>query len=441
MKEASDKTAVLGFGITGRAVVSALLSRQMKVCVIDEYPTESSKREVLESGAEVIDTTVNDFVLSKALEDCSQIVLSPGVRDSHQIFGLAKDLGIPILDEFDLAQEWDDRPCTAITGTNGKTTVVSLVVAMLNESGIKTKSAGNTETPLVEAIEDSSIERFVLESSSFRLAHTENFSASPAAWLNFAPDHLDIHDDLEAYEKAKLKIWDGIKSPIEAIANLSDPVVSSHAPKGCTSFGTSTSTAKIRNDFLIFEEEKVIPVDQIRRRLPHDLENAQAAVAIAFRSGANLEACANILSEFSGLPHRMEFIGQLDGIEFINDSKATTPHATISSMKSISRATLIAGGKNKGLDLRELGSLRPRNVIAIGEASEEIQEIFQDICNVTKAESMRQAVEVSVSITKSGGVVLLSPSCSSFDWYHSYEERGEHFRSLVHEYIDEKKNG
>ncbi|CAI8377943.1 MAG: UDP-N-acetylmuramoylalanine--D-glutamate ligase [Acidimicrobiales bacterium AG-410-I20] len=438
MTISSNKTAVLGFGITGRAVVKALVSRQERVCVVDEYPTENSKKEASESGGEVVDATASNFNWESVLRDCERIVLSPGVKDSHQVFALAKDLGIPILDEFDLAREWDGRPCTAITGTNGKTTVVSLVVAMLNESGIRTEAAGNTETPFVEAIEDASIERFILESSSFRLSHSLNFSASPAAWLNFAPDHLDIHKDLDAYEKAKLKIWNGIDDPIEAIANLSDPVVAHHAPDGCTSFGTNSSTARVKDGFLVFQDKEVIQLDQIKRRLPHDLENAQAAVAITVRSGGNLQACANVLSEFSGLPHRMEFIGARDGVLFVNDSKATTPHATISSMQAVSQVTLIAGGKNKGVDLRELGDLRPQNVVAIGEASGEIEEIFQNICEVKQASTMREAVEVSVSITKSGGMVLLSPSCSSFDWYASYAERGDDFRSLVNEYISEK---
>ena len=441
MTETSGKTVVLGFGITGRAVVKALVSRHRRVCVVEERFTEKSKKEALESGAEVVDATTDDFDWDNLLKGCDQIILSPGVRDSHQVFNSAKDLGVPILDEFDLAREWDDRPCAAITGTNGKTTVVSLVVAMLNESGIRSEAAGNTEIPLVEAIEDTSIERFVLESSSFRLAHSLDFSASPAAWLNFAPDHLDIHDDLEAYEKAKLKIWDGIGDPAEAIANLSDPVVASHAPKGCTSFGTDQSNVRIKDGFLVFENEEVIQLDRIKRSLPHDLENAQAAVAVALRSGANLKACANVLSEFSGLPHRMEFIGTQNGVQFVNDSKATTPHATISSMRAVSQVTLIAGGKNKGIDLKVLRNLRPENVVAIGEASEEIQEIFQNICDVKQVSTMREALEVSVSITRSGGTILLSPSCSSFDWYSSYAERGDDFRSLVHEYIGGNQSG
>ncbi len=230
----TDKTVVLGYGVTGRAVVSALVSRQKNVRIIDENPTQNLEEAARESRVEVVDVT-EEFSWREALKDCSQIVLSPGIRDDHPIFTSARDASIPILDEFDLASRWDKRPCSAITGTNGKTTVVSLVVEILNQSGIRAEAAGNTDIPLVQAIDDPDIEHFVLESSSFRLAHSLNFSASPATWLNFAPDHLDIHRNLGSYEQAKSKIWDGISRNEEAIANLADPVVARYAPNGCTS--------------------------------------------------------------------------------------------------------------------------------------------------------------------------------------------------------------
>ena len=429
----TDKTVVLGYGVTGRAVVSALVSRQEKVRIVDENPAQDLKEVVQESGVEVVDVT-EGFSWEEVLKDCSQIVLSPGIRDDHPIFLSARDAAIPILDEFDLASRWDKRPCSAITGTNGKTTVVTLVAEILNQAGIKAEVAGNTDIPLVKAIDDPDIERFVLESSSFRLAHSLNFSASPATWLNFAPDHLDIHRNLDSYEQAKSKIWDGIFKDEDAIANLSDPVVARHAPEGCTSFGTTSSTCRVQEGFLLFREEKVIALDDVCRKFPHDLENAQAAVATAIRSGATLEACAEVLANFSGLPHRMEDLGFVKGIRFINDSKATTPHATISSMRAVSEVTLILGGQNKGLDFADFGVLKPKRVIAIGETADAINEVFQNICPVQTAKNMQEAVEQSVVMTRSGGTVLLSPGCSSFDWYNSYKERGDEFRSLVMEY-------
>ena len=429
----ADKTVVLGYGVTGRAVVSALVSRQEKVRIVDENPTQNLEEVAQESGIEVVDAT-KGFSWGEVLKDCSQIVLSPGIRDDHPIFASARDASIPILDEFDLASRWDKRPCSAITGTNGKTTVVTLVVEILNQSGIRAEAAGNTDIPLVQAIDNSDVEHFVLESSSFRLAHSLNFLASPATWLNFAPDHLDIHRNLDSYEQAKSKIWDGISRNEDAIANLSDPVVARHAPNGCTSFGTTSSTCRIQEGFLLFLEEKVIALDDVLRKFPHDLENAQAAVATAIRSGATQEACAEVLANFSGLPHRMEDLGFVEGVRFINDSKATTPHATISSMRAIPEVTLILGGQNKGLDFGDLGVLKPNGVVAIGETADQINEVFENICPVQIAKNMQEAVEKSVAMTRSGGTVLLSPGCSSFDWYNSYKERGDEFRSLVMEH-------
>ena len=436
----TEKTVVLGYGVTGRAVTSALVSRQEEVRIIDENPTQDFEEVARESGAEVIDTT-KEFSWGEVLTDCAQIVLSPGIRDDHPIFFLARNASIPILDEFDLARRWDARPCSAITGTNGKTTVVSLVVEMLNQSGVRAEAAGNTDIPLVEAIDNPDVDHFVLESSSFRLAHSLNFSATPATWLNFAPDHLDVHRDLDSYEQAKSRIWDGILTNEDAVANLSDSVVAKHAPDGCTSFGTTSSTCRLQDGFLLFCDERVIALDDIRRKFPHDLENAQAAVATAIRSGATQEACSEVLANFSGLPHRMEDLGLVKGVRFINDSKATTPHATISSMRAVSKATLIVGGQNKGLDLRDLGVLKPNGVIAIGEAKNQVNEIFQNICPVQTARNMQEAVEKSVALTESGGTVLLSPGCSSFDWYNSYRERGEDFRSSVMEYSRKVKDG
>ena len=187
----ADKTVVLGYGVTGRAVVSALVSRQEKVRIVDENPTQNLEEVARESGIEVVDVT-EGFSWGEVLKDCSQIVLSPGIGDNHPIFVSARDASIPILDEFDLASRWDKRPCSAITGTNGKTTVVTLVVEILNQSGIRAEAAGNTDIPLVQAIDDSDVEHFVLESSSFRLAHSLNFSASPATWLNFAPERIAV---------------------------------------------------------------------------------------------------------------------------------------------------------------------------------------------------------------------------------------------------------
>lgn len=426
-------TLVVGLGVTGQAVVRALQARQELVRVVDDHPTELSRETAKKLNVDYLEAPQRSQ-WAELLNSCRQVVVSPGLPDTHPVFIEAKTAQVPILDEFDLAQTWDDRPCCAVTGTNGKTTVVTLVVNMLAESGIKARAVGNTEIPLVAALEDQTIERFVLEASSFRLAHTQKFSAHPAAWLNFAPDHLDLHQDLAAYQSAKARIWEGLKEPSQAIANLADPVVAIHAPKGATSFGTSESTCRVENGWLVFEDQQVVAVNQLPRRFPHDLLNAQAALALAMRFGASASGCAEALRTFTGLPHRMQVVGEINRVTFINDSKATTPHAVMSAAEAFSDLTLLVGGRNKGVDLSPLGALTPSQVVAFGEAAKQMAAVFEKVCPVAVVGSLEEAVTQAIAVTKTPGTILLSPGGTSFDQYDSYSQRGEEFIRLVQRY-------
>ena len=177
-------------------------------------------------------------------------------------------------------------------------------------------------------------------------------------------------------------------------------------------------------------------MDDLPRRLPHDLLNAQAATALALRVGASPAGCAEALRGFGGLPHRMQLLAEVDGVRFVDDSKATTPHATASAVSALPGAVLIAGGRNKGLDLSAMGATSPRAVVAIGEAAGEIEVVFGGRCPVSTAESMADAVERARRQAGDGGTVLLSPGCSSFDWYTSYAERGDDFARIVDELFE-----
>lgn len=429
----SQHTLVVGLGITGQAVVRALQSRQESVRVVDDHPTELSRETAKKLNVDYFEAPQGNQ-WAELLNGCRQVVVSPGLPDAHPVFTQAKTSHVPILDEFDLAQAWDDRPCCAVTGTNGKTTVVTLVVNMLAESGIKACAVGNTEIPLVAALDDQTIERFVLEASSFRLAHTQKFSAHPAAWLNFAPDHLDLHQDLAAYQSAKARIWEGLKEPSQAIANLADPVVAIHTPKGATSFGTSESTCRVENGWLVFEDQQVVAVNQLPRRFPHDLANAQAALALAMRFGASVSGCEEALRTFTGLPHRMQVVGEINRVTFINDSKATTPHAVMSAAETFSDLTLLVGGRNKGVNLSPLGALTPSQVVAFGEAAKQMAAVFEKVCPVAVVGSLEEAVTQAIAVTKTPGTILLSPGGTSFDQYDSYSQRGEEFIRLVQRY-------
>ena len=428
----SEEILVLGLGVSGCAASEALISRGYNVCVVDDYISESIHEWADALSLELLPIPESDK-WDNLLQRFSQIVVSPGIPDRHPVFDSAFRVGSLIIDEGDLASKWDNRPRCAVTGTNGKTTVVTLVTEMLKHSGLNAFAAGNLETPVVAAIEDTTADCFVIEASSFRLAHTLSFKASPAVWLNFAPDHLDHHLNLDSYLNAKKRVWEGVKKKSDALANFSDPIVKQHSPEGATGFGVMGSCSYVEGFNLLIEDDVVVDIRDLPRNMPHDLENAQAALLLAKKFGADMGSCIEILNGFKGLKHRVELVAQKNGISFINDSKSTTPHSTVSALRGLQDVVLIVGGKNKGLDLTILKEAKPVAVIAIGEAAEEMTEVFKDVCSIKIANTMNEAVELAYKKAPPMGTVLLSPACSSFDWYGSYSERGSDFIRAVSE--------
>ena len=427
-------TLVLGLGVAGRAALSALVRREFDVVAVDDAPGDAARECADRLGVKLVEApAVHEW--PRLLGGIDEVVMGPGVPDAHPCHAAAWAVGVPVVDESDLASRWDNRPRCAVTGTNGKTTVVTLVADMLERSGIRTLTAGNTDTPLVAAIDDTEVSTFVVEASSFRLGHADAFRASPAGWLNFAPDHLDVHADVTTYEAAKARIFDWVARPSDAVANAADSVVMAHAPEGALLFGGAETPCRVEGEglsaLLIVDGEPLVEVAALTRSLPHDLDNAQAAAALAIRSGATRTACAEALVEFVGLAHRMALVAEVRGVRFVDDSKATTPHATLAAMAGLPGAVLIAGGRNKGVDLAVLGGSRPRAVVAIGETAEEIVEVFIGRCPVHEATSMEEAVALANGEAGGSGTVLLSPGCSSFDWYGSYVERGQDFGRIV----------
>ena len=428
----SEEILVLGLGVSGCAASEALISRGYNVCVVDDYLSESIHEWADDLSLDLLPIPESDK-WDNLLQRFSQIVVSPGIPDRHPVFDSAFRVGSLIIDEGDLASKWDNRPRCAVTGTNGKTTVVTLVTEMLKHSGLNAFAAGNLETPVVAAIEDTTADCFVIEASSFRLAHTLSFEASPAVWLNFAPDHLDHHLNLDSYLNAKKRVWEGVKKKSDALANFSDPIVKQHSPEGATGFGVMGSCSYVDGFNLLIEDDVVVDIRDLPRNMPHDLENAQAALLLAKKFGADMGSCIEILNGFKGLKHRVELVAQKNGISFINDSKSTTPHSTVSALRGLQDVVLIVGGKNKGLDLTILKEAKPVAVIAIGEAAEEMTEVFKEVCSSKIANTMNEAVELAYKKAPPMGTVLLSPACSSFDWYGSYSERGSDFIRAVSE--------
>ncbi|MSX96331.1 MAG: UDP-N-acetylmuramoyl-L-alanine--D-glutamate ligase [Actinobacteria bacterium] len=430
---------VLGFGVTGRAVAKALTLHGVTVIAVDEHPTDAIRAEAASMGVEIVESPSSQD-LTRLVSGCDLVIPSPGIPETHPIFELAAACGKEVESEFDLADRWDSRPIVAITGTDGKTTVTTLVTAMLLASGIRAVACGNTDTPLVEAIADPDVEVFVVEASSFRLATTRWFQPSVAVWLNFAPDHLDAHASLASYEAAKASIWMHLDPETGvAVASATDPVVLANRNPELSTVtfggpGTNADATVVDGWLRLPDGTAILAIEDLPRGFPHDITNALAASVAAMAAGATIEGLRQALRSFRGLHHRVELVGECNGTLWFDDSKATTPHAVATALSAFDSVVLIAGGRNKGLDLSVLANCVPpvRAVVAIGEAAEEVQACFNDRCEVHVVHSsIEDAVSLAATLATAGDVVLLSPGCASFDWFTSYSERGDRFADAV----------
>jgi len=439
-----SKVVVGGLGVTGKAITAALRARGRDVIVYDDKP-EAVAATAEQLGVELFDST-SETQIKSGIKEATSFISSPGMPPSHQLNVFALQSGIPILSELDLGACFDDRPLIGITGTNGKTTVTEMTTQMLNHSGVKAAAVGNTEVPLVSAIDDPiGYEAFVVEASSFSLERTQLFRPAAAAWLNFAPDHLDWHGSLDAYALSKSKIWANQQQNDFAIAPYVDDAIDpwlAGVRAQLVTFGLQGGDVHCSGPDLIAHSERLLSLSDMRLKRPHDLLNACAAASLALTMEVPSQSIAEVLSTFKGLEHRMEQIAEFAGIRFFNDSKATTPHATIAALNGFDNAVLIVGGRNKGLDLSSLSEIAPalRGVVVIGESGPALVEMFDRVVPTVVAKSMEDAVTVASELAAPlGSDVVLSPACASFDWYSNYIERGNDFKKAVSELQAEKE--
>jgi UDP-N-acetylmuramoylalanine--D-glutamate ligase len=425
---------VVGLGVTGRAVAAALRRREREVVVIEDRPTDAARAAAAELDVELVEAPDADAV-DALVARAARLLPSPGVPDRHPAFAAARVHGTAVRSEFDLAGEWDDRPVLAVTGTDGKTTVTTQMADALRRDGRRAALAGNTEVPLVAAIDDPDVELFVVEASSFRLGHSHRFRPRVATWLNLSPDHLDVHADLDAYVAAKARIFADQGPGDTAVVNADDPVVRGHggAARRVT-FSLVDGDVTVRDGALVAGGEVLCAVDELWRGFPHDVANALATWASLRPVGVAPGAVADALREFPGLPHRVQPVGERHGVRFYDDSKATVPHAVVAAVGGFDSVVLIAGGRTKGIDLSPLASVAPRlrAAVAIGEAAEQVAAVLRGAgVDVAVAASMADAVALAAGRARPGDAVLLSPGCASFDWYRSYGERGDDFAAAV----------
>ncbi|TMK89621.1 MAG: UDP-N-acetylmuramoyl-L-alanine--D-glutamate ligase [Actinobacteria bacterium] len=445
------RALVVGLGISGAAAVRALRERGYDVVGVDDVPSDAvqaRRTELARLGVDVV-TKPDASTLAALVHDVDLVVPSPGVPPRHPVFAIARDRGVSVLGEVELASRWADKPIVAITGTNGKTTVTGLVTEMLVASGVAAVAAGNIGVPLVEAAAGPA-EVLVVEVSSFQLELTEDFHPGVAVWLNLAPDHLDWHPDLEAYGRAKARIWARQESDDTAVVNADDADVmrwAATAPGRVVTFALDDDRATTQPDYRVDggvlrtrDGSEIVDVASLPRSLPHDLANALAASAAALAAGADLDGVRAALQGWEGFPHRVALVGDAGGVQWYDDSKATNPHAALAALRGFGSVVLIAGGRNKDLDLSVLGEAadRVRAVVAIGEAAPDVEKAFAGLRPVTVASSMDDAVRVAAAYAEPGDAVLLSPGCASFDWYTSYGERGDDFQRAVNDLLGEE---
>ena len=433
------RALVLGLAITNEAVVRQVQARGGTVVVLDDAPSDASRERALALGVELHRT---DEVDTDSMLAAVDVVLpTPGWRITHPVLEAALASGVPVWSEFELAAEWDARPIVAVTGTNGKTTVTTLITSMLTASGRRVLDAGNNDLPLVDALDHDDVELFVVEASSFRLQFTDRFRPKVAVWLNLSPDHLDWHPTMEHYAAAKFRMWANQGPEDVAVANAEDPEVmrwAAKAPSRVVTYGLATGDYRIVDGALSTPRGDVIArVDELTRQLPHELSNFLAAAAASIEAGGSVAAAGEVLRSFRGLPHRVELVVDAGGVQWFDDSKATTPASVLAAVSGFDSAVLIAGGRNKGLDLSVLRALAPRlrGVVAIGEAGATVASVFEGACEVVTASSMDDAVAAAARLAQPGDAVVLSPGCASYDWYRNYNERGDDFARAVRELV------
>jgi len=444
------RVLVYGLGIAGESTARALLRRGIEVIAADDEVT-SGRRDIAEQmHIELVDMPTGDD-LELLIRSCDLVSPAPGVPETHPVVVQALERGVELASEIELAYRWEQerptgpRPMLAVTGTDGKTTTTLLAVEMLRAAGLRTVDAGNTLTPLVDAIEQD-LDAFVVECTSFRLAWAPTFRAEVAVWLNLAPDHLNWHTSMASYEAAKARIFGNQRGSDCAVGFIDDQTVMKQlglAPSRRISFGMSGADYCLKPDplgpdggggTLTGPAGTIASVNEMRRSLPHDITNALAASALVMESGlADPVAIAAALGRFSGPPHRLENVGTWDDVAWFNDSKATTPHAASAAIHSFERIILIAGGYDKGVDLTSMATEpeRVERLIALGATAPAVIDAFGSVSKIDSVADIPEAVSRAKEVAGPGNTVLLSPGCASFDQYESFDARGDHFRSLV----------
>lgn len=442
---AGQRWAVFGLGLTGLSCARFLCARGAEVTVFDTRETPPSLTAVrqLVPAVEVHCGAVGD----DSLRDFAHIALSPGIALDHPALTPARAAHAEIVGDIELFARSVRGPVIAITGSNGKSTVTTLVWRMLEAAGRQVGAGANLGTPALDLISDPEPDCYVLELSSFQLDLTTSLAPAVACILNITADHIDRHGSFDAYREAKARILPRAR---HVVLNADDPAVASLADRvEEISWIAPDSTDASRYRIVMHAAERwlcgpqgpLMPVRSLKIAGRHNEFNALAAIAITDRMGVGADAQRRALAAFNGLDHRCRLVADANGVRWYNDSKGTNIGATVAAINGLvtdTTAILIAGGQGKGADFRELRAAvtgRVRVAVLIGEDAALLAAAIGDLVDVQMADSLPHAVQIAAALARHGELVLLSPACASLDMFANYEARGRVFEAAVQELL------
>ncbi|MBA4601163.1 UDP-N-acetylmuramoyl-L-alanine--D-glutamate ligase [Thermoactinomyces mirandus] len=440
---------VLGLARSGVAVAKLLNELEAKVLVNDCKPREQCPEadELEMLGIPVLCGGHPDDLVS---DEVDLLVKNPGIPYHAKPIVQAIKKGIPVITEVEIAGALSEAPIIGITGSNGKTTTTTLVGEMLSKSGVKNKVAGNIGQALADVVKDSTEDEWlVAELSSFQLKGTRCFKPKAASLLNIYPAHLDYHQDMEDYFSSKLKLFQNQTAEEVAVLNLDHPYCRQAAEQIQSDIWWFSRLQEVPKGVFVREEtviakysdsreEPVIPVSEIALRGDFNLENVLAAIALSLVAGANVAGICEVLKNFPGVEHRLEYVAAVNDVRYYNDSKATNPQAATKALESFAEPVIwIGGGLDRGIDFKEMVPVfrkRVKAMIAYGQTRDILIERGREaeLKEVHAADDLKSAVEIASRLAGPGDVVLLSPACASWDQYTSFEERGSIFKQTVH---------
>ena len=418
---------VAGMARSGRAAVDLLCSRGARVRATDLQPAADLPVEFVLQSAD-------------AFADADLIVLSPGVPFDLPLLDAPRARGVPVIGDVELAGWYLEGPVLDITGSNGKTTTTALAGHLLRESGIPCQVGGNIGTPLCAMVGSSRPDQWnVLELSSFQLEAAESFRAHIGAVLNLTPDHLDRHGTMERYAAAKRRLVELQHSGDHAVLNAADPLVAAFAAHTRAQVhwfhGPAGVHAAAGNLYL--DGAPLVPLTEIPLPGAHNVENVMAAALCAHLAGAPRDRIRAAIRTFQGVEHRLEFVRELDGVRYYNDSKATNVDAALKAIEAFPGGLwIILGGKDKDSDYRPLAAplrAKARAALLIGAAASKIESHLGDAVELVRSGTLAAALAEAARRARPGDTVLLAPACASFDQFDNFEHRGKVFKQLVEE--------